>query len=176
VKRPRLLGRGVRLLAVALLTTTSCVPANAAHLSATVLDVGLVEPTGEQHRFENETSATGFVTLGDSAIRARTTAVPAIQGTAFGVRYRLDGLPSEGILRLTQVIRHPPMAKPDGAVIREQVSHQDIECKGNYLEAKLWYIMRERYEVVPGMWTLTVSQGDRVLVEQHFEVVAARQP
>src|SRR5262245_3109245 len=108
------------------LSFVSCADAPEVPLKARLIDFGVVRPTGSQRQAADASSATGFVTQGDAELQSHSTIVPAIQGTAFGIYYGLDGVPTDHNLRLTQIIRHPPMKKPDGTVIQEQVSYQDV--------------------------------------------------
>lgn len=164
----------LRLLAftVLLVPAAHCARAPEAPLTAHFVDVGVAEPVGPQRRTPDASSATGFVTRGDTVFRSHTTIVPATRGAAFGFSYRLDFVPKDHPVRLTQVIRHPPLKKPDGPVIRHQISSQEVRSSDGHVEGKLWYILREDYEVVPGEWTVSLLQGRRVLLEQRFTVKA----
>lgn len=147
-------------------------PASPPRLSVRITDFGVMEPVGAQQRTADPSSATGFITRGDAVFRSHVTTVPAIQGLAFGFAYRIDGMPAGRSVRLTRIIRHPPMKKPDGTVITQQVSSRDERSDVGALDAKAYYTMREPYEVVPGRWTITVLEGDTVLAEQAFTVGA----
>jgi len=139
-----------------------------APLSAHLLDYGIVEPVGPQQKVVDETSATGFRYHGDSRITSHTAVVLGKQGVAFGISFRIDGVPRFTPVQIAQVIRHPPMKLPDGSVIQEQISYQPVRSREGSVLGKLFYTLREPHEVVPGNWSISIMDGNRLLLEQKF--------
>lgn len=96
-----------------------------------------------------------------------TTVIPAKLGTRFGVRFNLAGK-QPGEVPLTLLYLTPGMYTPDG------VRHDKIELRQqiaqNAPQDVMAYEFSERYEVVPGQWRFFIFQGDRLLLEQSFEV------
>lgn len=157
-------------LTLLVLGTESCGVSPDPPLVAHVVEFGVGRPSGSQRRTADSSSATGFITYGDAELESHTTVVPATRGAAFGVFYRLDGVPADRVLRLTQVIRHPPMKKPDGTVIHQQVSYEDVTSSDGHADGGLWYILREEYELVPGAWSVALLHGTTPLLKQEFTV------
>jgi hypothetical protein len=100
--------------------------------------------------------------------------VPAQKGVAFGISFRIDGVKSWP-LRITQTITSPPLRKPSGTVLTTQVSYQDAVGRFGTVLGKVFYTLREDYEVVPGEWTITVGVGSSRLVEQRLFVRTSHQ-
>lgn len=97
----------------------------------------------------------------------QTDLVPARLGTKFGVRYRLTGK-IEGEQPLTLLYFTPGLVGGDG-------KRQDkIELQQKLVPGALHDVMAfeftEHHEVVPGRWQFMVFQGERKLLEQHFQV------
>ena len=137
--------------------------------TAEILDAGIIAPAGPQERIEDPTSATGFRWHGDGTFTSHTIVVPATQGMAFGISFRVDGIPASET-RYTQKVTSPPLKKPDGTVVTEQVSYQQLANNHGTIYGKLYYTLRESYEVVPGEWTLAIYMGPNQLVSQKFFV------
>ena len=161
------------VVALALVPAAGCAAPQDARLRARLMHAGIVEPVGPQHRTPDPASATGFRTRGDAAVTSETTTVPCKRGIAFGIAFRVDGLPDGQPVRLTQVIRHPPMKKPDGSVIHEQLSSQQLRSSAGYTIGKVFYTLREEYEVVPGDWSIAILQGSTLLLRQDFKLEPA---
>lgn len=165
------------LLSTALLlaSATSCGAPSAAKPTARLIDFGIVRPVGPFDRHADRKTATGFTNSGPgrSVFEKRTTEVPAVQGVAFGIRYRVVGSPGEPVT-VEEIIRHPLMTRPDGTVIREERTKDHIAPDDGVVDQKFFYLLREPYEVVPGDWSLTVAVDGTTAIEQHFTIIAAK--
>jgi len=98
-----------------------------------------------------------------------TTVVPAQLGTAFGFRYKITG-PPKATVTLKNVTRVPApgMRNPQtGNVTLTDTFYQDRNTVGEFY--RLFRFM-ELWEIVPGLWTLEIWEGDRALVSQGFLV------
>jgi hypothetical protein len=95
------------------------------------------------------------------------------KGTAFGFDFRIDGAPTDRPVRLTHLITHPKMKKPDGTVLERQTFDRDVTSSKGTISGSLWYTLREDFELLPGEWSLSVLQGTTVLVEKRFTVSPA---
>jgi hypothetical protein len=160
----------LRALLLTSLGTLFCAPRPVAPLRARLLDYGIVRPAGALIHHPDKNSATGFISTGHGVFEQRTTQVPGLRGAAFGIQYRIDGIPTGQVVVVEEIIRHPPMTRPDGTVTQEERTRQQGTTDNGYLESKFWYLLREPFEVVPGDWSLTVVVNNRKLIEQHFTV------
>lgn len=163
-----------RLLAVgAIMAVAACQAAAAPRLAGHIVRFGLYKPAATAERIPDSGSPTGYVTRGPAVFQAAATAVPLVKGVGFGFDFRIEGAPADDAVRLTTVITHPAMRKPDGKVLWHQVFENDVRGKNGTITGSLWYTLREDYELLPGDWTLAVLHHDTVLVEKRFVVAAA---
>ena len=94
-----------------------------------------------------------------------------VKGVSFGFDFRIDGAPADRPLRLTHLITHPKMRKPDGTTLQRQSFDRDVTANQGAIVGSLWYTLREDFELVPGEWTLSVLHDGSVLVEKKFVVL-----
>ena len=97
----------------------------------------------------------------------QTSVIPAQLGSRFGLRYSLSGKQA-GEEPLTLLYLTPGVVTPDGRRHDKIVVQQPLAA--NAVQDVMAYEFSENYEVVPGVWQFTVFQGDRLLVQQRFEV------
>jgi hypothetical protein len=101
----------------------------------------------------------------------QTTTVPARLGARFGIEFTLSGAPA-GLTTLRKVVTFPagivyppsttPIYSSDGAI---SVANGTVTYTG--------WKFDDPWELVPGVWTIQIWDGDRKLAEQQFNVVAA---
>jgi hypothetical protein len=159
------------LLLVALLP--ACRPGNTKPVTRLV-DFGIVDIAGPLQRHADPNTAVGFTSSGSGGSRfeRRTTEIPAVQGCTFGLRYRVEGIPPGSTVTVEEIIRHPPITRPDGSVIGDEKTKDLWTPEDGVVDRKFLYILREPYEVVPGDWTLTVVVDGKPAIERHFNLVA----
>lgn len=97
----------------------------------------------------------------------QTSVIPAQLGSRFGLRYSLSGKQA-GEEPLTLLYLTPGLVTPDGRRHDKIVVQQPLAA--NAVQDVMAYEFSENYEVVPGVWQFMVFQGDRLLVQQRFEV------
>jgi hypothetical protein len=98
-----------------------------------------------------------------------TTIVPAQLGVAFGFRYKLIGQP-KATVSLKNVTHVPPpgMHNPQtGNVTLTDVFFQDRKIIGEFYRL---FRFTAPWEIVPGLWTMELWEGDRQLASQGFLV------
>ncbi|MGE4553839.1 MAG: DUF3859 domain-containing protein [Desulfovibrionaceae bacterium] len=101
-------------------------------------------------------------------LKAATTKVRADLGTGFGVKYVLRGSPTGAQVPVEVVVRHPPMYNPRNGVTYTE-SRTTFDRTIGKAEYSVWSFDMG-WTLVPGTFTIQVLYGDRVLVEQRFEV------
>jgi hypothetical protein len=123
-----------------------------------------------------------------------TTTVPARLGVEFGFRYKIIGQPAAapapqaGATILGMQFGTQPATPPSAAVTLKYVTHIPKPGMRNpetgnvtltnvfYQEHKVGeelyrlYRLTERWEIVPGVWTLEIWDGERKLLSQDFLV------
>jgi hypothetical protein len=123
-----------------------------------------------------------------------TTTIPARLGVEFGFRYKIIGqtgaapAPQAGTTILGMQLGTQPAPQPDAPVNLKYVTHIPKPGMRNpetgnvtmtnvfYQEHKVGeelyrlYRVTDRWEIVPGVWTLEIWDGDRKLLSQNFLV------
>ena len=102
---------------------------------------------------------------------ATMRAVPAQIGTTFGFRYKLIGTPPDFPVELRQVIIFPsPGLMPSPTfppIMQDEFMLQTRIGETSYAS----YTLEDRFELVPGTWTIEIWYGSRMLGTQHFKLV-----
>ena len=141
-----------------------------------VVDYGIVRLVGPFERHADPNTAVGYTSSGrgKSTFEKATRDIPAVQGCAFGFRYRIEGLAEGQRVTAEEIIRHPGMTRPDGTTIGEERTKDEWVAEAGAVDRKFLYRLSQSYEVVPGDWTLAVTVDGRTAVEQHFNLVAPK--
>ena len=103
------------------------------------------------------------------AVTLRT--IPAQIGTTFGFRYKVIGGAHGALVELKQIVIFPPpglFPSPSSKWIKQdQFVLQTRIGETGYVS----YTMEDAFELVPGIWTFEIWQGDRKLATQAFKVI-----
>ena len=67
-----------------------------------------------------------------------------------------------------EIIRHPPITKPDGTVVSEERTKDQVTTDSGTIDQKFFYRLGQPYEVVPGDWSLAVTVNGVTAIDQHF--------
>jgi len=113
--------------------------------------------------------------LADVALMSEAPADTARVGIGFGVRFRSAGEPrgAQATLRSVWKIPEPGIRNPEnGTTYRESVTEFTTAVGGVHWRG---YGFDKAWEVVPGVWTIEIWQGDRKLLEHSF-TVGPKQP
>ncbi len=89
--------------------------------------------------------------------------VPLVPGLSFGMRIAVK---SDTDLAVRMVTRHPPMG-PEGRT--EQTHDLVLPANGTYVRA---YAFEFDYEMLPGLWALSVEVDGQPVITVPFEVTA----
>ena len=96
-----------------------------------------------------------------------TTTIPARIGISFGVRYKIVGEPDNAEVTLRKIISFPPPGlQPSRGKIVPQ-SESKVETTIGKTVADL-YTLEDGFELVPGVWTVELWEGQRKLLAQTF--------
>jgi hypothetical protein len=118
------------------------------------------------------TTAAGGKTnqLADVALLGGPPADTAHAGIGFGVRFRSAGEPrgAQATLRSVWKIPEPGIHNPtNGTSYRESVAEFTTAVGGVHWRG---YGFDQPWEIVPGVWTIEIWQGDRKLLEHSFTI------
>lgn len=140
---------------------------------ARMVDFGIVRLVGPFEKHTDPNTAVGYTSSGPgrSIFEKKTTEIPALQGITFGIRYRIEGISPQKPVTVEEIIRHPPITRSDGTVLREERTTNEAAPPDGVVDQKFLYLLREPYEVVAGDWSLVVAIDGRKAIEQHFDVV-----
>jgi hypothetical protein len=109
--------------------------------------------------------------LSDTRLVEPTTRIPAKLGVHFGMRYRVVGRPGSATVRLTSVTIYPApgLKNPKTGGQQTRGEHPLFATIGqiNYRG----YVFEHDWELVPGVWTFELWDGQRKLISQTFDVV-----
>ena len=154
----------------------ACNPMTTASPTVRLVNYGIIRPVGPFVRHADPNAASGFTSSGpgNSVFGERTSEVPATQGSAFGIRYRIEGIQKNQTIVVEEIIRHPPMTKPDGTVVTEERTKDRVTSDSGYVDQKFFYRLDRPFEVVLGDWSLAVAVNGVTAIDQHFTVRAAR--
>jgi len=136
-----------------------------------IIEAGFYTATesGQQHAAPGTTL--GYVSeQKDIQFLKAPPAVSAKVGTNFGVQFKVHGSKPNAVFPLRTVwkIPEPGVHNPrNNNVYRESTSDFTVKTDEIVLRG---FGLDEPWEVVPGVWTLQVWQGDRKLLEQSFTI------
>jgi len=170
--------RSVALLIVPalLVAIAACNSRPTASPTVRLVDFGIIRPVGPFVRHTDPNAAPGFTSSGpgNSVFEQRTSEVPATLGSAFGIRYRIEGIQKGQVVVVEEIVRHPPMTKPDGTVVTEERTRDRVAPENGYVDQKFFYRLGQPFEVVPGKWSLSVAVNGVTAIDQRFTVGSSR--
>lgn len=104
--------------------------------------------------------------LDDLRPMSGSSRVGACLNVQFGIQYRLTSSPpSEVPIEIEW--SHPPMPHHRGGT----VTTQHVAAVASPQTRYAGWMFNERYELLPGRWTMTLRQGPAVVAQQAFDVV-----
>ena len=112
-----------------------------------------------------------YCDVSNERLTAATTTIPAQQGLNFGVRIRPVGAPEGTTVTLKRVWIYPPQgihAPSNAQPVRRLEDDWPVVIGRADIES---YNLTDPWELVPGVWTFELRDGNRRLVSQQFTVV-----
>ena len=95
------------------------------------------------------------------------TIIPAQIGTTFGLRYKVIGTPPDAEVTIRNVISFPaPGLRPSSGEPLTRVESDEQTRIGETVAAL--YTLDDRFELVPGVWSFELWDGNRKLLTQSF--------
>jgi len=136
-----------------------------------IVETGIYAVETTKLKPSSDTAAGYLGTVDEIRLVKSTTTIPAVQGTSFGMRYKILGVPKDARVELRLLTRLPAQGvhNPTTGEItfRNELSVErtigDVHFRG--------YALRNEWEAVPGIWTFEFWYKDRKLAEQSFTVV-----
>jgi hypothetical protein len=119
-------------------------------------------------RYSQPQSTAGYATTGPLTLTDRTTEVPLRQGVAFGYVWKASNLPNPAVI--TYRVEHPAITRPDGVTMSRFEEDLVVETLRGEYQTTDCYALSEKFELVPGTWTLSVLFRGTLLVKQSFHI------
>jgi hypothetical protein len=99
--------------------------------------------------------------------------IPAQIGTTFGLRYKVIGTPAHADVTIRKIISFPPPGlQPSPGKLVSRVESVEETRIGETVGAL--YTLEDRFELVPGIWTFELWDGERKLLTQSFTLEKQR--
>ena len=142
-------------------------PARADQPSVVILDFGLYA-TGPSTRVPMPISVSGTMNMVSNVrLTKETREVMGQLGTAFGFRYRIEGVPASATVTIRTL--HPKLTNPETGKSMDYGERDQTVSPGE--ERYTGYSFDSTYEIGEGDWTFQLIYQGRVIAEQKFKVV-----
>ena len=116
--------------------------------------------------FEFQPGVDGFEWA--TKLTSQTDRIPAKLGLTFGYKFEVTGTPQNAYTELLCESVYPRLMAPDkNELIHEYHFSTLVEIGSNNFAL---YQFDENWELEPGKWTLSIKDGDQVLVQKSFTV------
>ncbi len=133
---------------------------------ATILNFGIYEKNiVDEAKSPIDGSNIVFELLGN-----QTDLIPAKIKTTFGFRYVLNGKPKGAAVKIRTAYTFPTMTNPTTGKVSIREEAWRLEPIGNKQIGIFWKFT-EPWEVLPGKWTLSLYDDQRLLIEKTFTVI-----
>jgi len=130
--------------------------------------------TADKLKSERDSNGQLNSILGNVQHQETTTTVPAEPGVKFGFRYRVIGEPDGQAVTIRKVMIYPsPGLKVPNTpqpLTRSQTTTTPTIGETSYTG----FEFDDPWELAPGIWTMQLWQGNRMLTEQRFNVLVGR--
>jgi hypothetical protein len=124
----------------------------------------------ETGRYAQPQSTAGYATVGAMQITTEATTVPLKKNIAFGFAWRASGMPVEPEVEF--IIQHPKITRPDGKTLEGFTEPLKLLSEHGIVQSTDCYALSEDHELVPGLWSITVSYKGQVLASRKYTVQA----
>jgi hypothetical protein len=156
----------------------AAVAASAAHAQRAridrveVLRPGIYEQTGAQTRIRDDNISVGQRTEMRTRNVKVTTVIPARDRTVFGAEFSIIGWPNGTRVPLKVVWRYPSPGIIDPRTSIAKMIDEYIDDSATIGTQHTWYWQLGGPEtLLPGVWTIELWDGNRMLVSQDFTLV-----
>lgn len=159
-------------IVILLLILTGCASLKTHNISGEVKKYGIVETMVSGNVYLEPNSLAGYAEDNvKMQIVKETTEIPLRQGIAFGFTWCAKGLP-EGDVTFIYELAHPPAKegpKPGSTFFEEEfVIKKSDNSEYCSIDA---YSLSERWEMIPGEWTISIRFQNKLLATKIFNVI-----
>jgi hypothetical protein len=163
----------MRRLLVALMFLAATSPAWAQKIDRTeVVEYGIF--TADKLKSQRDANGQMHSIIGNVQLEEATTTVPAERGVKFGFRYRVIGEPDGKAVAIRKVMIFPPPGLKAPNAPQPLTRSEDSVTPPIGETSYTGFEFDDPWELVPGIWTMQLWQGNKMLVEQRFTVLVGR--
>jgi hypothetical protein len=159
-------------IVILLFILTGCASLKTHDISGEVKKYGIIETIVSGNFYSEPNSLAGYAEDNvKMEIVKETTEIPLRQGIAFGFAWCAKGLP-EGDITFIYEYMHPPAKegpKPGSTIFEEEFVIEKAD-NSEYCSIDA-YSLSERWELIPGQWTISVRYQNKLLAAKTFEVI-----
>jgi Domain of unknown function (DUF3859) len=106
--------------------------------------------------------------VGPLTLTEPTNEVPLQLGIDFGFSWKASNLPTPAVI--TYRVEHPAITRPDGMTMSRFEEDLEVETSDGKYQSIDCYTLNEKYELMPGTWTLSVLFRGTLLAKRRFYV------
>jgi hypothetical protein len=106
---------------------------------------------------------------------ATTTTIPVQKDVQFGYRYKIIGKPNGAPVDIRLVTNYPAPGLRTPSSEQPVMRSERIRKRQIGETSVTTYSLEDDFELVPGIWTFEIYDGDRKLVSQSFTLVKSPQ-
>jgi hypothetical protein len=132
-----------------------------------IIEYGIFEATTESKKSGYSLNAPTNI-LGNLKCIRKTSFIPAILGTRFGLRFLVKGTPKREKIEVLFKVQYPGLKHPGtGQTIHNDEAYRQIEMgESNYVG----HTFDREWTMVPGKWSFQIFYRGRKLAEKNFTV------
>lgn len=137
--------------------------------NAQVLRMGTYK-IGKVKTIKDRSISTGSRTEATPIIQQLTTVIPVKLDTVFGLDVLVRGRPRGRVIPVRVVWHYPApgIRNPTTGVAKRTDEYPTTLTLNN--KATFYWSLSEKYTLVPGTWTFELWHGDRLLINQAFDL------
>ena len=157
------------LVFAALAVSAPLAPARAAQapLVAEVLSYGEYEPVAVESVEEAPDTTSGELQIVEvPRLWRATSSVSASPGVLFGIVVEASNLGEGETREVTVTVNYPEVEGPDGQRVSRDVFSAELGRRPEFFG----FCFGEDWALNPGTWSITVAEGERLVVHQVFDV------
>jgi hypothetical protein len=163
----------MRRLLVALMLLAAAAPAGAQKIDRIeIVEYGIF--TADKLKSERDANGQLHSIIGNVHLEETTTTVPAEPGVKFGVRFRVIGEPDAQPVTIKKVMIFPSTGLRAPTAPEPLMRSEDTATTTIGETSYTGFEFDDPWELVPGIWTMQLWQGDRMLAERRFTVLVGR--
>ena len=162
--------RGLFLAAVLWAAATSAGAQTIDHVE--VVQFGIF--TADKLKSQRDQNGQLHSIIGDVHLKDATTTVPADAGVKFGIKFRVIGEPDGKPVAIRKVMIYPQPGLRAPNAPEPLLRSEDPISPTIGETVYIGFEFDDPWEQVPGVWTMQLWQGDRMLAEQRFTVLVGR--